>query len=437
MNVFISHLLLAAAIFCFFSCSPTTAPEEKHTLPVVFLDADKEELFSDSIGIYVKGIGRAANWQGMKANYFEGRKIQARFRYADNGDVVLDQGVKIKVSGGGSRKLAQKSFNIYGSKKLGKKYFDYPFFNNREYHKFSALRLRVSGQDWVKTHMRDALMHTITEDIDVYNQAYQPVVLYLNGRYWGIYNLREKFNKTYIRNKQSVDKSVNFDILERRWKISEGDSSEYMNMIRYIEGHSLAKDMHYDSITSMIDIPHYIDYVCAQIYFGNTDWPGNNIKFWKAKSEGAKWSWFMHDTDLGFDFAPVYGHPGGTNHNTFAFNMNEEEPGVIHNQPWATFLLRNLIKNESFRLALLKRMRYLLENDFSAVRVLQAIDKLQEQLSPEIEEHIERWKTEDQDFPQSVKEWEGNVEELRNFARFRPEIIKDYIEEYYVSQGWM
>jgi len=293
MNSHYMLFLLAVAMLTIFSCDKDIEVTRNHELPIVFLDAEKDDLFSDSTGIYVVGIGTGENWQGMKANYFAGRKIEASFQYVIDGEITVDQRVDLKVSGGGSRKLAQKSFNVYAEKKYGKGRFFFPFFKNRKYHEFSSLRLRVSGQDWHKTHFRDALMHELVEDMNVYNQAYQPVVLYLNKSYWGIYNLREKFNKTYIRNKQELDKSTQFDIIERRWNVEEGDSMSYMNMIRFLEGSSLSEAVNYDSVKTMIDIAHHIDYVSAQIYFGNTDWPGNNIKFWRAKESGAKWSWFM------------------------------------------------------------------------------------------------------------------------------------------------
>ncbi len=436
MSINLKNLLLIIILFTLVNCNKEIKDRDQHSLPVVYLNASDTELFSDSIGIYVEGIGNAVNWQGMAANYFSGDKITAQFRYFEKGEFVVNKTVDIKVSGGGSRKLPQKSFNIYSEEKYGEKYFFYPFFKNRAYQKFSALRLRNSGQDWEKTHMRDALMHTLIEDLNVYNQAYQPVVLYLNDKYWGIYNLREKFNKTYIRNKQGLSEQSTFDIIERRWNVEEGDSTKYMEMIRFLESNSLESSTSYQEIEKLIDIPHYIDYVCAQIYFGNTDWPGNNIKFWKSREDKAKWSWFIHDTDLGFAFAPIFGHPGGTVHNTFVFNLNKEEPGVIHNQPWATFLFRCFMKNPSFRNQFYDRMQYLLQNEFNSIAVLNTIDSLADILRPEMNDHINRWKEENENLYQSLPEWEANIEELREFARFRPEIIQDYISTYYIQQNW-
>ena len=163
----------------------------KHELPVISVVADSLQLFDDTLGIYSKGIGTAVNWQGQKANYFSRKKITINMAYFIDGKVVLKQDAKMKVSGGGSRKQPQKSFNL--SCKEG---FYFPFFSNLQYEYYKSLRLRVSGQDWRETLLRDALMHTLVSNTQIDVQAYQPAVMYLNEKYWGIYNIREKFNIT-------------------------------------------------------------------------------------------------------------------------------------------------------------------------------------------------------------------------------------------------
>ena len=91
-------------------------------------------------------------------------------------------------------------------------------------------RLRVSGQDWRETHIRDALMHTLVSKTQIDIQAYQPVVLYMNGKYWGIYNLREKFNKAYL---QQHHQAEQVDILERNSRLIDGSSDEYLEAFEF------------------------------------------------------------------------------------------------------------------------------------------------------------------------------------------------------------
>lgn len=399
------------------------------TLPIIKLTADEADLFSDSTGIYVKGIGTATNWQGEKANYFDKRRIQANFSFEHKGRELLNQDIMMRVSGGGSRKQAQKSFNLYADKSVGPSYFHYPFFSDLQDSFFNTLRLRNSGQDWNRSHMRDALMHTIVQDLDIYGQAYEPVVVYLNSRYWGIYNLREKFNKNYIRRHQNFSKDVMFDILERHYQVDEGSEDDYVALVDYLLQHDLSDQKHFNHVISQIDTANFLDYYCAQIYFANTDWPGNNIKYWKARLPDAKWNWFMHDTDLGFALAPLFMHPGGVDHNTLAFNLNDQGTN-LHNQPWATLLFRKLTENQACKEVFVRHFHKLLDDEFSAERVIPIIDELQSRLSPEMPRHIERWKAEDPSFYQSVSDWETEVELLRDFAHQRADIVKGHLEQW-------
>ncbi len=414
-------------VLCFSWLCSCTTETNTHTLPIVKIEGSEADFFSDSTGIYVVGIGTGTNWQGEKANYFEGRKIQVRFEYIEDGEVKIDQQVGLKVSGGGSRKQAQKSFNIYADEAYGLSYLSHAFFKDLPFSHYRSLRLRVSGQDWRKTHFRDALMHTIVDGLNVDKQAYQPVVLYLNNQYWGIYNLREKFNKSYIRQHHHLDKSIELDLLEQRNNINKGDNQAYLDLLDYIQEHDLKDTEHFNYVDTQLDLENFLDYYCAQIYFANTDWPGNNIKYWKARTESGRWRWFMHDTDLGFARAPLYMHPGGVEHNTLAFNLNDQETN-LHNQPWATFLLRHLLKNEAFKVRFKSHFLHLLDTHFETNRVLNIIDSLQQQLEPEMQGHIDRWKVEDSEFYPSKEVWRENIEVLKDFARKRPDIVKEHLQ---------
>ena len=152
---------------------------------------------------------------------------------------------------------------------------------------YKNLRLRVSGQDWRETHLRDALMHNLVISTNIDIQAYQPAVMYLNGKYWGIYNIREKFNKNYIFQHHNVEK---IDALEQNSKIIYGDDQAYNELLDFIRNKNLNDDKNWEWIEKNVDINNFIDYYCAQIYFAIHDWPGNNIKYWKSST--GKWRWF-------------------------------------------------------------------------------------------------------------------------------------------------
>ncbi len=418
--------IFVASFFLLWSCSSPVeqihnkVSQYKHQLPVISIVADSLDLFDETIGIYSKGIGAAENWQGQKANYFSGKKIEINMAYFLDGKVALKQKAKLKVSGGGSRKQPQKSFNL--SCKEG---FDFPFFSNLPYEDYKSLRLRVSGQDWRETLLRDALMHNLVSHTQIDIQAYQPAVVYLNEKYWGIYNIREKFNKAYLKQHYSVDE---VDILERNSNLLEGSIDEYLELLAYVQDNDLSRNEHWSWIEERVDLENFIDYYCAQIYFANTDWPGNNIKYWKA-TEG-KWRWFLHDTDLGFAFAPVWGHPGGVNHNTLQFALNDSVT-THHNQAWSTLLFRKFLKNEQFKQEFIRKFVQHLELTFHPKRVVRTIDSLATNIKVEMPRHIHRWKDEADYALQNIEDWQLELDVLRAFALQRPAIVRTHLQMHF------
>ena len=405
---------------------------KNHSLPVMEINAKNSDLWNQKEGIYVEGIGNSENWQGLKANYFSGKKININLRYFVDDSLVLNEKALMKVSGGGSRKQPQKSFNIYAKNLL-----NYSFFESKTINNFKSFRLRVSGQDWRSTLLRDALMHSLIEQTNIDSQAYQPTVVYLNNEYWGIYNIREKFSETYLR-QNHPEKEGPLDILENELYVKSGDTIHYQIMIDYIKTHNLSEDFAYNQVTQWIDMPNLIDYYCAQIYCANTDWPSNNIKFWRAKKEGSKWRWFIHDTDLGFGFAPIWKHPGGVDHNTMAFVLNEKQT-KHHNHPWSTFLIRNLFKNEDFKSEFLSKLSFHLENTFNTERVINQIDSLCKKIEVEMPRHISRWANEADYAIQNMEQWENNILKLKSFAEDRPNILLQYVQEQFSlsNQDWL
>ena len=426
MNFHLCTVVISCSIL-FASCDTTDLMKldyvnPTHDIPIMDIWASEADLWDDSLGIYVVGIGLSENWQGIKANYFSAKKIPVHVRYFIDDSLVIDQSSLLNISGGGSRKQAQKSFNI-----SSKSYFKYPFFNSKPINEFKSLRLRVSGQDWSSTMLRDGLMHTLIEKTNIDYQAYQPVVLYLNGKYWGVYNLREKFSKHYLK-QNHLNLIGKVDLLEKDAEVKSGDSDHYNQMISYINNNDLQMDSVFTQVQNWIDLPNFIDYYCAQIYFANTDWPGNNVKFWRAKKQDAKWRWFLHDTDLGFAFAPIFGHPGGVDHNTISFALNNSST-IHHNQAWSTFLFRNLLANSSFKNDFLTSFTHHLNSTFHPDTVMHTIDSLSLSIESEMPRHINRWAVEDDFAIQNMDNWMTNILKLKHFAKHRPAVIRRFIME--------
>ena len=115
-----------------------------------------------------------------------------------------------------------KSLAIISRKKYEKKYFKYPIFKEKSIKKYKSFILRNSGGDFNKTHFRDALITQLTRPVNLPIQAYQPVVLYINGVYWGIHNAREKINEHYLKGNFGANPD-SVTIMKHRNDLQEGD----------------------------------------------------------------------------------------------------------------------------------------------------------------------------------------------------------------------
>ena len=171
---------------------------------MISLVTDPAGFFSDETGIYVEGTngipGRCGadpvNW-----NQDWERPVHFSFFEPDGAggfDLALDQGAGVEIFGGCSRIYPQKSLTLRARGRYGASDCAYRFFPELDIESFDDLILRSSAQDWWRTMFRDGMIQTLTRHMDIDGQAYRPTVVFLNGEYWGIHNLREKLNEDYL-----------------------------------------------------------------------------------------------------------------------------------------------------------------------------------------------------------------------------------------------
>ena len=120
--------------------------------------------------------------------------------------------------------------------------------------------------------------------------------VFINGKYWGIYNLREKLNKHFFKTNYDID-DYSIDMIKNYGKIQSGTSAHYSNMLHYLRNNDITDSVHYKYLSTQMDIDNFMDYVGCELYFVNTDWPCNNNKWWRPRSPEGKWQWIIYDTD--------------------------------------------------------------------------------------------------------------------------------------------
>ncbi len=347
--------------------------------------------------------------------------------FDENHNQVISQDIGARITGlVGIHPM--RSFSLYARSNYGAKRLEHRFFKDRLQTSYKNLVLRNGGyQDYSYTYLRDGLIQSfINGYLDIEYQAYQPVVLFKNGSYLALMNMREKQNEFYVENNADVDKD-NIDLLEYQTVppivVLNGDSKHYSAMMEFINASDLSVQSNMDYLETQMDVKSFLDYYMLQIYCANADWPDKNSKLWRPKTAGGKWRWMVFDVDYGYGFA------FSSEVNMYEYLYNLDAP-FYHNRPWVTVIFRKIMENEGVRNYYLQRFNGLLNTAFHPEMAVHMIDSLKAQIEPEIGRHIQKWGDKDYGIP-TMELWQSYCDTLYDFAMQRPAIARRNMMAFY------
>ncbi len=352
--------------------------ERKPKLPVVFLATDPRFLYNDTIGIYCVGTNGISDGMFKEAfNYVQNWTRPANFEFlTTSGQTPINQMIGIEISGNATRHFPQKSIKLKAAKKYGVSRLDYQFFKDKIGQRHKSIVLSNGGQDYPKGGIRDVFVEKTASSLDIDYKEYEPVVLYLNGQYWGYMYIRERNNADYLYSNYGYDED-SVDIVENDWveRISVGNLDEYNAMRTFIETNDTSSDTIYEKIKSLIDIDHYINYMAVEFFAGNDDWPANNQLFYRYKN-GGKWDWILQDLDK------TYARDSFNKYNDLITYTVDKFP---------VKLFTYLMKNESFKNQYITTQCLVAGSVFTPAHTAQVLDTLSAKLDAEFEFHALRW----------------------------------------------
>jgi hypothetical protein len=384
--------------------------EERYHVNVVSITSDSIHFFSDETGIYVKGNNTNFRKRGREWE----RPANFEF-FSKDGQLIHQQSIGLRVSGNKGRTAPQKSLLLYARESYGDERFRYAFFNNKKQSTFKRLILRsASSNDWKNTLFKNELAQKLSENLNFEHPGSIPVIAFINGEYWGIHHLSERTDENYIGDYRNInDKEI--DYLSSNAIVEQGSNQDYLSLKEFILQNDLSDPTNYNYVSSQINISNFIDYNCAELFFSNTDWPNNNIKFWKNQKQG-KWEWIFSDCDecLSYEYYNLLGDFVNLN------NYREDFP------QWSTFLLHHLLKNERFKQNFRFRFDQLINTDFSSPNLLRQIEEMKNTYAPLVSEHSLRWNA-----PATLDDWNEAVRSLKSFAVIRPSVVKQQLQEYF------
>ncbi len=400
---------------------------EDYELPVFSMLTDSASLFSDESGIYVPGIFYEDDDDGSGNYYQRGREWEreARISFFEDKKKVLDQTVGIRIHGGWSRRWPQKTLRLYARNEYGASSLDHLFFGEEFDDSFKRLLLRNSGNDHHLSFIRDACAHALIHDLDLDYQTYRPSVLFINGEYWGIHNIRERQDHHYLERIYGLDRTE-IDVLSNNLEVKHGDANHYNSLLDIVADSDWNQAESYDVLEQFMDVDNYLDYVILQVYVANNDWPHNNIDWWRKRVDfdseaepghDGRWRWFVYDLDRSFGWI--------TNVNTNMMTWITSPTGNGRGE-WSTFLFRTLAEGEPFKEAFVLRAMDHLNTIYKPDIVHEIIERKSDGIASEMPRHIQRWSV-----PSSVNSWQTQLNRMKTFANNRPDRVINHIRDYF------
>ncbi len=404
----------------------------RYSLPVLSITTDSNNFFSDTTGIYVYGINNSA-----EGNYsVEGTERQVHLQYFDiNGAMLLSQYCGARNRGGGGRHAPQKSLALIARDSYGEGAFNLRLFVDKNTDKFKSFVLRNGGHR-PDCFPRDDLASKIVQHLNFEVQHTRQVIVFVNGEYWGIQSIKDIFDEHYLANKYNLQKE-DVSILELSGSVDDGlptDNAHYLSMRNFVTNQNLNVSSNYAYINTQMDVENYIDYMNSEIYFGNGDWPNNNIKYWRyrtstydpnaALERDGRWRWMFYDLDAAFggDCSGIY------------FNYNALNTATSIAGGNSTLLLRGLLQSDQFKNDFINRMADLLNTTFLSSRIQIIASDLSTEITPLMQEHVERWRypavantllSRSVEIP-SLTKWNTINAGLADFADKRPGKIRNH-----------
>ncbi len=380
---------------------------ESFSLPVVSLSTDPKNLWDDSLGIYTVGTNGIKGRCGDIGNYNQDweRPVHIEF-YETNGILGFGIDAGVKIHGGCTRKFEQKSLAIIARNKYGIGSIPYKIFPNREFNEYKSIILRMSGNDHYHTFIKDAVLQSLVEPLSLEHQAYRPCIVFLNGKYWGIYNIRERISKEYLAHYQNLDPE-NIDLLKGKYTAVKGDSKHYKNMYSFFKNHDISIDSNYSYVSNLMDIENYISYMISEMYFVNVDWFPYNRRFFRPKTANGRWRWILFDTDLGFSLA-----------DTTRYKMNMINY-VTDTSKYPSVIIRGLLNNEKFKRKFINTFADYYNTIFRNKVLIHNTDSIKSMIVNEMPKHSSRWK-----YP-TIYWWNIFIERLKLFGTKRLEAMRD------------
>lgn len=278
--------------------------EAQGALPYVSVVADPNTLFGNTIGIYTNTHEPTSTAFGL-SDVYKGKDAPGHIEFFAPGGVgKFNANVGIRIGGENNWVHPQKALNLAVRGKYGSEEVKYDIFPGSKNALHTGMTLRDGGDRWANEMLRDAIWSRIAKGyLNVDTADFRPVVVFINGNYYGLHDLRERWDDMWFAQKYHIN-SDDIDHLlyghitsgDVTLGVDKGDSDDWLEFMNFINTADLTLQANWDFVESKIDVESFMDFVISESYGNNTSW-FHNREFWKQKKAGARWKWFLTDMD--------------------------------------------------------------------------------------------------------------------------------------------
>ncbi len=361
-----------------------------HGLPVLSLCTDSLSLFDYDTGIFIPGAHYDPDVPEMIGNYdMHGRawERRANVEFYETKKQGFNQVAGLRAHGASGRRAQQKGLQLYAREEYGNKSFKYKLFDETDLKKFKHLVLRPFGHSGTPAGVHDWLANQLASKLNISFMASRPVVLFLNGEYWGIYFIQEKPDERYIESHYGIDHdSVN--VISYWYEAQSGSNFPFLFLYYWLQDVAdLSDPAQYAYFCTKVDIPNLIDYYIFELFSANWDWPTNNVRCWQPINGPWRWIFFDGDCCLDFQEFDVYA------------NAIYTGPDTYPSSTWASLFFRKLLESDPFKNQFITRLKEVIPKHFTYKRTKPYLDKIILLLKDEVPRQVHRFNR-----PQSIKE---------------------------------
>lgn len=372
---------------------------QDYKIPVVSLVTDSSNLFDEEKGIMVSGKHNNFEQSGQ-----DWERVAAMTFFDAGGNLIKEAttDVGIRIHGGYSRNMPQKSLNINLREEYGQKNIKYeliPGEKNKDgsaTNKYKKLMLHNGGNDAMYTKFHDVFLQSLVSGVESLDtQASTPCVLYLNGEYWGLYNLKDRFSDNWVEEHYGIDKEN--VIVIKNGEVEDGqpdDINKFYEMGKFMDYPNgnykpaqkvdMTDEKLYKKFEEEFDVQSFSDYLAFEMLIGNSDWNRcQNNSCWRVRDTGSgkyedgKWRWLVFDTEYSMG---LYGEDVYANNSDGISFLKNEEP-----------VFENAWDNPKFKKIFAKSVKRLLDNELNYEKNKPYFDKLTEEYREYNKENLLRW----------------------------------------------